>query len=283
MDRYFLLKHGGERYPPLIQTWSLRGREAIRLGITNPREGPNTYVGLLESESLEGALRRIGSAWFADGYELAECTLPPGQYYKRIARPTGAYPHDPISYPDLRPYESQLATFASQLFALTRTFTSICQTVQPATENLNVYGHDIRNLLVLASTEVEAQWKAILRANGVEQARLDRRDYKGLLDALRLDEYEIGFPFYPWLEPMRPFAEWRDGTLRWYTAYNNVKHGREEFFPQATLENAAMAMLACVVMFVAQFGNVQNSRIKSELFDFFRVVRRPKWLLGRCI
>ena len=90
------------------------------------------------------------------------------------------------------------------------------------------------NVLLLAATEVEAHWKGILKAN---RAKCDStKDYVKLLPAMKLDEYAIGVPFYPWLNPIRPFLGWTtDGStksLSWYDAYNAVKHDREAAFTQ---------------------------------------------------
>lgn len=59
-----------------------------------------------------------------------------------------------------------LASARSQLTSLARKLETICQTVQPSEKNLDVYGHEIRNLLILAATEAEMHWRGILTANG---------------------------------------------------------------------------------------------------------------------
>ena len=109
------------------------------------------------------------------------------------------------------------------------------------------------------------------------------RDYVGLANAMRLNDYAISFPDYPWIEPVAPFKDWDAGkpteTLPWYDAYNAVKHDRENKFEKATLRFAFDAVSACVVMIVAQFGEVFgfDLRMSGRPRTFFWVRSGPAW------
>jgi hypothetical protein len=99
----------------------------------------------------------------------------------------------------------------------------------------------------------------VLVANGVQQSRLTTADYVKLAPLMRLWEYTIAFPQYPWLKAVRPFAGWQEPKnptkdLPWFDAYNAVKHDRERNFNQATLHHVFDAVSANAVMLVAQFG-----------------------------
>lgn len=115
--------------------------------------------------------------------------IVPGHYYPRMSRPIDRYS---VVDPDLAPfgnlYESGIAIAAGQLAVLTRSVERIFQTVHPDEANFNVYGHDIRNLLILACTEVEAQWRGILTANGLENKKFSTKEYFALKDAMKLDQ-----------------------------------------------------------------------------------------------
>jgi hypothetical protein len=152
--------------------------------------------------------------------------------------------------------------------------------VEPRAENLHVFGHEIRQLLVLACNEVEAQCKAVLRANGYAPRaangglrRLTMRDYFRVSQPLRLDEWRVTLAVYP-LPPISPFAEWVGNfvQLPWYGAYNAVKHDREIAFHEATLANLIDAMSAVCVLVVAQFGHFGRvtiaGRDPTEDFDY---------------
>ena len=87
--------------------------------------------------------------------------LGAGEYYPSMARPSSCRPEDsPGRNPDPdvdRSVQRGRALSSGQLDALIEQFKDICQTVHPEGGNLNAFGHDIRNLLMLACTEVEAQ------------------------------------------------------------------------------------------------------------------------------
>lgn len=91
---------------------------------------------------------------------------------------------------------------------LVRQLKNICQVIHPAKTTLFTYGHAIRNLLILAATEVESHWRGILFDNGIIKDKYSTIDYVLLKEELRLDEYSVSFPTYPWLEPLRPFENW---------------------------------------------------------------------------
>jgi hypothetical protein len=81
---------------------------------------------------------------------------------------------------------------------------------------------------------------------------------------------------------MHPFEGWMPSAtptkdLKWYDAYNAVKHDREMQFELSTLENAFMAVSGVVVMMAAQFGWVYGLRQRSTLTDFFELKAAPTW------
>jgi hypothetical protein len=98
--------------------------------------------------------------------------------------------------------------------------------VAPSIENKNVYGDQIRSLLILASTEVESAWKTILIANNGATAgdRLTTKDYVRLCEPLRLHPWKVKLPGFPDYGAIAPFASWDKNTptasLHWYDAYN---------------------------------------------------------------
>jgi hypothetical protein len=122
---------------------------------------------------------------------------------------------------------------------------------------MSTYGHEVRNLLVLACTEVEAQWKAILTANHYQATgRFNTNDYIKLLLPLHLADYSARSAQFPWMAAEKPFAGWdasqATGSLPWYDAYNAVKHDREANFSRATLSHAFTAVAACHILLIAQ-------------------------------
>jgi hypothetical protein len=218
--------------------------------------------------------------------EFHQLKLAPGEYYPRIARPGSPEGLSPGYLPD-QSIELQISRAKStgQLHAFIQTLEAICRVVHPFRENLRTYGHEIRNILVLACTEIEAYCKNILRDNeyngGARYDRLTTADYVCLLTALRLNDYTVSLNYYPWYERVSPFASWSQKTptksLGWYYAYNQVKHDRESHFEQATLGRAIDAVTGCFVLLCAQYG--LDFALQGNEADraFFQIVAAPRW------
>src|SRR5262249_40908617 len=153
--------------------------------------------------------------------------------------------------------------------------------VHPAMNNLDAYGGEIRDIIILACTEVEAQWKGVLEANGITPngSYFKTTDYVKVLPAMRLDQYEVALIRYPRITATTPFMGWDASqptkSLAWYAAYNEVKHDRETKFEKASLRHAIEAVAACVVMLAAQFGFEALQR--HHLKPVFEFRRRPMW------
>jgi len=108
--------------------------------------------------------------------------------------------------------------------------------VQPAPETLSVHGHEIRNLLILAATEVEMHWRGILVAIG-RTAKFNTNEYVKLADVLGLPAFTVRFHPCPDIDPFSPFALWEatdpTNSLPRFSAYLGVKHNREFEFERA--------------------------------------------------
>jgi len=133
----------------------------------------------------------------------------------------------------------------------------ICRVVHPEGENLKSFGHEIRNVLILACTEVKMHWKSVLEANG--ESGESTKDYVKLAKAMRLADYEVDFTYYPWFQALKPFEKWGSSSnttqdIEWYDAYNGVKHNRDSNFSRGTLQRAFEAIATCFIMLCAQYG-----------------------------
>lgn len=218
-----------------------------------------------------------------------ELCLLPGEYFPRVARPDGLGAPSPGYNPDpSTDFRHSLSRSKGQLHAFIQSIEHICRVVHPSERNLSSYGHEIANVLMLACTEVEAHWKNVLKANRYRTTgkydNLTTGDYIKLLAAMRLNEYEVRFNYYPWLDDFSPFAAWSmpetSKSLRWYRAYNNVKHDREGHFPEATLYCGLSAVAACFVMLCAQYGLDFMLPEEQAAGAFFQLTKAPQW--GPC-
>ena len=270
-----------------MQVWKIEKDTAVQVGITNPETGLGTYFKADPDENIWEAIKRNASGWFeSDGLNpFHKTALGLGEYYPRMARPIDQHPTDPFGWnPSARIETNTVAIARGQLTALLGQLSRICQAIHPVEQTFSTFGHDIRNLLILACTEVETHWRGVLVANGMTKGRYDTRDYVMLRDAMKLNEYSVIFPNYPWIPAFRPFEEWctsnPTGSLKWYAAYNEVKHNRENKFERATLRCVFEAVSACFIMMVAQFGLPMGLGQDSELRSHFQLSAVPTWSLS---
>ena len=128
--------------------------------------------------------------------------------------------------------------------------------VEPADANLKCYSHQLYALFLRASTEFEANAKAVLQANGyLKSGNWNISDYHKLNAATRLSDYSIRIPIWNGTHrTIQPFASWQTGhSLNWYQAYNDVKHSRFAKFDCASLENVVTAVAAVFAVVFSQF------------------------------
>lgn len=208
--------------------------------------------------------------------------LAPGEYFPRMARPRSTRPEcSPGHNPDQSAAATEARTISTgQLHALIQELQQICRVVHPVKANFDAYGHEIRNIIIIACTEVEAQCKNILKANGKKGE--STKEYVKLSLPMKLGDYRVALPWYPWLDPIAPFENWVPSEapsqgLPWYGAYNNVKHDRETNFAQATLINAFKSVTGCFVMLCAQYGWGFAKEGEAIGDAFFQLMQSPRW------
>jgi hypothetical protein len=251
--------------------WALRGRVLDRIDVRSSLSRQQLRPG---EEPISKLQRTYPGAIFH------ELNLGPGQYFPYMARPSSSNDRGPGANPDKsQKVADARASTTGQLHALNQQLEQICRVIQPKGRNLRSYGHEIRNVLILASTEVEALWKSTLKANGIEGR--NTRDYVKLLNAMKLDQYAVSFSYYPWLPTIKPFGEWDSArptiSLEWYDAYNQVKHDRESNFRKANLLHAFQAVAAHFVMLCAHHGSDFALTGDAALRAFHRLVEWPRW------
>jgi hypothetical protein len=235
----------------------------------------------------------INAAWhyigqrmvWIDKRSVVLSSVKPGVYYPRIWRG-----HDPEGNP-LTAYNAvnirsqygyrytQSAVAAASLFDQ---LVEIFKHVEPSTNNYLTYGHKMRELLLLACTEIESEWRSVLEENTRKdkwQERYTTVDYFRVKEPLRLGEWSVILTDYAHLGVFTPFEKWSEAaptkSLAWYDAYNAVKHHREAEFPKATLENLLNAMAALHIMQVAQWGPEVFSLLHENRFSPFSLAHSP--------
>jgi len=266
--------------PNFGHVWAFDGTIARRISTTDAA-GVNVVPLAGESQILHALKKRN------DASDFHKLKLAPGEYHPYMARPTNEKRHrSPGWNPELTDeLKHNRARRAGQLHALVGQLETICRVVQPEERpehsNLDAYGHEIRNVLLVACTEVEAQWKSILSKNGISRKYQNTNDYVRLAEPMRLNEYCVSYSYFPWMPTIRPFAQWdaekASDSLPWYSAYNKVKHNIETQFSQATLLHAFEAVTATFVLMCAQYG--RDFALEGNEADraFLKLVDWPNW------
>jgi len=241
-----------------------------------------------EAQVIAAAMRYFNSMDILDDQiRLTRSSFTPGQYYHKVARPvvSSHWQNTNHMLPLRHDAQPEVLTHQTHLRTLIGLLDRILLVVYPSRDTLSTYGYEIRNLLILACTECETQWRTVLQANGYVKKHYSTNDYVRLERVLRLREYEVALTRYPSFEPIRPFGSWHAAgnptqDLVWYNAYNATKHNRIENMPKASLGNAAMtALCACWAVLVAQYGGPVLGDAQ-DIREYFDLKAKPKWDLS---
>jgi len=230
--------------------------------------------GLTVTNKKEGAL----SDWVKQEFgaeTIEESTLDVGSTIEGIWRP-GLY-YDKEMLQGLAETNVDLRLAEQALLLLIQRLDELLLFVEPTAQSLAIHSHKARELLILACTEVEAQWKHHLQRGGVmaQKQGFTTNDYVKLRGALYLEEYEVALPRYKEAPPTRPFLGWSavpgpTQTIPWYDAYNKTKHDGKDQFSAATVLSCIQAIAANIVMFSVRFGPFrlyQGGGMLSAIFN----------------
>jgi hypothetical protein len=233
---------------------------------------------LPKSGSLEEIIRSNWHLPSTAAVRVEECKLAPGQYYPRICLPNCP---SATHFDFKHEWSSSVRAVRNILSGMEDVF----RVVDP--QNDHAYGHQIRELLILACTEVESACKAVLRANNytaTPEKRWNVDDFRKTTTPLHLHEYEVALLEHANYPAFQPFEEWASpgAALPWYRAYNAVKHDREKNFKEATLKNMIAAAGAAYVAVYAQFGQFGRRGFSQSETDAFYVKVYPTWGFTEC-
>jgi hypothetical protein len=129
--------------------------------------------------------------------------------------------------------------------------------IEPSEINSNCYSYRLHELHTRTCIEIEANLKAIMRANLYHKSgNLTMHDYRKLEATHRLSGYQVRLPLWDGAgSTKQPFSPWMNGhSLPWYQAYNGAKHDRYANFKQANVNHLVEAVCGLVVVLSAQFG-----------------------------
>lgn len=155
-------------------------------------------------------------------------------------------------------YSASGQSFVRTFLLLQKDLLEIFEYIEPSASNMNTYS--LRNfaLLLRLCTEIETNYKEILRANVFtpqDWARLTMDDYRLINKSHFLSGYKARLPHLDTgVRTRQPFKAWEEGrSLDWYKAYNDVKHNRSEMLSQASLNSVVDAFCALAILIAAQY------------------------------
>ena len=213
---------------------------------------------------------------------VVELQLEPGTCFKRMARTTFQHPNDEPSFVDPTPREkSEIARSESQLASFLDRLNAICRVIDPNMVGLTATGIEISQLLILTCIEIENQMRLVLQKNGYSKGRFDTSDFVKLLQPLHLDEWQLNFLRYPWLDIFAPFLGWDctapTKSLVWWLRYNQAKHNSDRINDQPTLNDVFDAIAAYASVLSSQFGVPTVLRKRYEIRQDLSLVSYPEF------
>ena len=235
--------------------------------------GGNADREIIGQEAIKYFLKGYQETISIDIVEMEDIQRP-GSFYPRISRENIFFSYVSEQFlQDVRAYQN-----------IQYSLDGLFNYIEPSASNLSAYGHKIRELLILACTEVECLLVKTLVDNGYEQKdRYSTSDYIKCKDILGLDKFDVTLVQYPSVKVFRPFHNWKaespTKSLPWYNAYNAVKHNRSDNITGANLEHLLDAISAIHILLESQYGKGIFERWNSQTEDrsVYKTVARPLW------
>lgn len=129
--------------------------------------------------------------------------------------------------------------------------------VEPSDCNLNTYSFRINELLMRICIEIESNFKAILRENNYSKSEKNWKikDFMLINKSHHLDSYKVQFPIWKGTKSIfQPFENFKYmNSPKWWVAYNQSKHNRNDNFQNANFEILLGAYSALFVILTSQF------------------------------
>lgn len=132
--------------------------------------------------------------------------------------------------------------------ALERDLDVVSRYVEFTPENFSVYSIELAHLLFAAASEVDVLAKLICEIVSPCSPRSNINDYRSTLVTAIPDLPNAEVIVLRYGLVLTPWDSWSTSTNpAWWRSHNDVKHERDTYFNQATLENALNAMSALLL------------------------------------
>ncbi|MNI04596.1 hypothetical protein D3C73_575220 [compost metagenome] len=225
-------------------------------------------------DSISFFLLRYAETINHEVFELTEIESP-GEYFPRINRGNIDFNYINDSFHlDMRSYRN-----------IQNSLDDLFNVIEPDKKNFSSYGHKIRELLIISCTEVEYLLLKALTENGYTKKSIYKTiDYINCLTLFRLNEYKATLTQYSNIKIFSPFDGWDRNSptrsLRWYDAYNAVKHNRGDNIAEANFEHVLDSVAAIHILLEAQYGGKIFDKFhqRSDDKSLFTTTAAPTWI-----
>jgi hypothetical protein len=136
--------------------------------------------------------------------------------------------------------------------------------------NFRTHSIEFVRIILSVGSEVDVVAKLLCEEINPEQSPRNMHDYRPiitaeypLLPAVEISAPKYGLTFTPW-------SGWESGqNPAWWTTYNNVKHHRNTYYGDASLENVLLSSSALCVLLGYLYAEFFASKVVQRPLLFF--------------
>lgn len=150
-------------------------------------------------------------------------------------------------------------------------FLTASRYIEFSNDHRNVYSHFFSHMLTTAGAEFESVSKAVAVVDNVPEPQ-NISEIQNLYKEIESDVHSFKLRTLKGDLVIAPFSDWKDGkNLKWWKAYNNIKHSRHINAKDGSLFNAMHALGALHFVNIVLSSTEPQSRTslygkKSQLF-----------------
>lgn len=172
---------------------------------------------------------------------------------------------------DIEKENIQFQSDIRQYNILQKNLDNVFNVIEPNTYNKNVFGLELRNIILLSAMEVEVHWQKLLKNNGYKKNKLTTNDYVKLKEFINFN-FNFKLNYHPDFGIITPFVDWNvekpTNSLKWYEAYNKIKHDRSTNLHLATLEESISSVSAVLALLYIRYSQkIVNEKLQTNLFS----------------
>lgn len=178
---------------------------------------------------------------------------------------------DFVIFEDIKKENSQFQNDIRQYNILQKNLDNVFNIIEPSKNNKNVFGLELRNIILLSAMEVEVHWQKLLKNNGYEKIKLTTNDYVKLQEFINFN-FNFKLNYHPDFGTITPFIGWNaekpTNSLEWYETYNKIKHDRGTNLNMASLQQAITSVSAVLTLLYIRYGQKNiNEKLQTNIFS----------------